>query len=170
VEIWEVITIQKRLFYSQNNGVIGLPIYLTVVAVILCIGLYVVSGSLYDVLQARDRHKCEEGVSRVLTEAVHLFTYGDKGATAALTLVVPGSIRLLVFGGLPTTDAQILHDSHTSANYYYVGMDGSLWTGHVQARLCGSNVSSPTVFTAGTYHLTLTLLDAEEGLYVSISS
>jgi type II secretory pathway pseudopilin PulG len=168
MEIWEVINIQQRRFHSHDSAVIGLPIYLTVVAVVLGFGLLLLSGSLQDVFQRREKEQCEETLNRVLNEAAHLNAYASVEATTTMTLTVPGSIRLLVFGGLPTTEGQIFHDSRTSTNYYYIAEDGSVWTGHVQARLCGANVSCPAVFTPGMYHLTLKLLETEEGAYVAI--
>jgi hypothetical protein len=153
---------------SGNDAVIGLPVYLTVMAVILSVGVFLLSSALNAMDREGERQLCEQGIDRVVNEASHLYAYADNGVMATVTIDIPNSVRVLVFGGLPSNGSQILHDSGTSENYYYVLDDGSLWTSHIQARLCGQNISCPAVFTPGQYQLSLMVLSTAEGPYVAI--
>jgi len=168
--IWEENHIRIRRLRWQQQAVFGLPIYLTVVVVVLSVISFFLYGSLQETLRTQDIHHCTEEIQRILSEATHMYTYGSDTARATLSLDVPSSIQVLVFGGLPKNESmEVIHDQTTESNYFYTTDDGSLVTGHAQARFCGQTTSSAATFPPGHYHVTLELLMTTEGPYVKIT-
>lgn len=160
--------VQGRVFTHQNTAVVGLPIYLTVIGVVLAVALLLFGRILLNLSQIPASQNRDATMRDVLAEASQLYAYADEGSNRSVVLVVPCSMQVLVFGGLPGDGSAIIHDARTCSSVFYRAEDGTYVTAHVQARLCGQNASCAAIFTPGEYHLVLRLISTMEGPYVAI--
>ena len=170
-----MIRLKRRgnvILFSDENAVIGQPIYLMIAAFVAAIIIAILLVSVVTLTQVSQTHVVEREVDKILSRSITMFEYANEGAYATVPVVFPPSMRFIVFGGLPlnTTDppTNLSENDLVSNSYYYIMTDGSIHTGHAPVRFSGENTTQIALFRPGTHTLHLALLRQGDETYVTI--
>jgi hypothetical protein len=156
----------------DERAVIGQPIYLLVALIVAAAIIAFFTLSIQQTAMNSQRNQVEHEVDKILIEATNMFEYAEEGTFVTIHVEFPATMRFLVFGGLPTNGTMeptnLTLNETTSNNYYFVMIDGTLHTFHVNARFSSDNLTQISVFHSGTYDLALDLSHDGEKTYVKI--
>jgi hypothetical protein len=160
------------MFSSEEQAVIGQPIYLviaTVVSVVI-IALFLVGLSAKTI--ESQRYVVEHEIDKIISQATTMFNFADEGTFVTLHVDFPSTMRFIVFGGLPQNGDELPTNLSLNAtlsnNYYYVMVDGTIVTGHTSVCFSAANCSRLALFRSGGYYLHLELVHEGESTYVKI--
>ena len=110
------------MLITDQKAVLGLPVFLTVATFIASIILAIFICSLINIQRDSQNNQIEYQIDLIVAEAKNMFEYADDGSLIHKRVEFPGSMKMLVFGALPTQDEHISPnstiDENTSNNYY----------------------------------------------------
>ena len=158
---------------SDDDAVMGQPIYLMVAVIIASVIVASILFGLYDVTSKSQNHIVNHEIDKILVKSAMMYEYADEAALVTVDVEFPASMRFIVFGGVPQeTLTQPPHNlslnESVSNNYYYVMDDGTVHMGHSNARFSAQNTSQIAVFQPGSYTLRLELYSIEGRTYVKV--
>ncbi len=160
------------MFSFEDDGVLGLPIYLLIAILISVTIIAIFLVSLATNTSESQSYAVEHEINMMVSQATTMYDYADDGSVVSVHVNFPSSMRFIVFGGLPQNGseqpANLSLNMSTSNNYYYVMVDGSIHTGRTTACLSSENSSKVALFRSGSYKLTLELVREGDAVYVKI--
>lgn len=160
------------MFLSDENAVIGQPIYLLIAAVVSVVIIAIFLITLYTTTIESQRYTVEHEIDKILSQAMTMYNYADEGTFITIHVDFPSTMRFIVFGGLPQNGTEqptnlSLNTSMTN-NYYYVMVDGTIHAGHTTVCFSAQNTSQLALFRSGSYYLNLELVREGEMTYVKV--
>jgi len=156
-----------------KKAALGLPAYIMVALVVSAAVIAVFSLSIYNIWLDSQFHQVGYELNKIVSEAEDMFEYADEGTMVTVHVEFPGSMRYIIFGGLPCDSGSIPVsfnlDENTSNNYCFVMDDGRISILHSNARFSGNKTDEIAVFYPGVYDLKLELVKGLNGKsYVKI--
>ena len=162
------------MFITDRKAVLGLPLFLTVATFIASIILAIFICSLINIQRDSQKNQIEYQIDQIVAEAKNMYEYADDGSLIHKRVEFPGSMKMLVFGALPTQDEHISPnstiDENTSNNYYYIMDTGEIFTFHSSVRFSSENTTKIAVLYPGSYEIIFELLTQDGKTYVTIST
>jgi hypothetical protein len=160
------------MFFSDENAVIGQPIYLLIAAFVAAVIIAIFLVSLFTMTLESQTHVVEHQIEKILSQSTTMFEYANEGAFATVHVDFPSSMRFIVFGGLPENNTEqptnLSENELVSNSYYYIMADGSIHTGHSNVRFSSENSSQVALCLPGSYYLNLELVNEGEKTYVKV--
>ena len=160
------------MLLNDNHALVGYPVFLVVALITTTAILAIFATSLHHINIETQTHQIEHEIQKIITQAEYMFAYADEGSQVTIRVDFPGSLRYIIFGGMPNSTNPNLHNltapEHTSNNYYYVLEDGTTAIFHSFVRFSGKNETSPALFHSGYHYLTLELCRIQTRSYVKI--
>jgi hypothetical protein len=160
------------MFSLDENAVIGQPIYLLIAGIVSAVIIVLFLISFQNVIGESQIHMVDHEIDKILTQSTTMFEYANEGTFVSVHVDFPSSMRFIVFGSLPQNGTQqptnLSLNETTSNNYYYVMADGTIRTGHSNARFSADNKTQVALLHSGSYDLNLELFSDGEKTYVKI--
>ncbi len=160
------------MFITDQKAVLGLPLFLTVATFIASIILTIFICSLINIQRDSQKNQIEYQIDQIVAEAKNMYEYADDGSLIHKRVEFPGSMKMLVFGALPTQDESISPnstiDENTSNNYYYIMDNEEIFTFHSSVRFSSENTTKIAVLYPGSYDITIELQTQDGKTYVTI--
>jgi len=157
---------------SDENAVVGLPMYLMVAIIVAAVILAIFSLSIYNVWLDAQFHQVESEIETIISEAENMFAYADNGTLITVHVEFLSSMKYLVFGDLPQNGiaepTNLTFKENTSNSYYFVMNDGRISTAHSPVRFSSDDINEIAVFYPGVYDVTLELDKVDGRTYVKI--
>lgn len=159
----------------DKYGVVGLPVYLTIVLVVASAVFGYLVLSVFFLQGETDIKLAEAEIGVIVSEAESMYEHADQGTKTMVHVKIPEGVNFIVFGDLPSdgfsvpTDTSL--DEDTCCNYYFVMDDGSFRSFSSFARFSGRSTSEISVLYPGSYDVCLELVKTKsDGSYVKIYS
>lgn len=155
-------------------GVVGLPVYLTIVLVVSsAVFGYLVLSVFF--LEAQIDSKMVAGeVDIVVSEAESMYEHADQGTKSCVHVDIPEGVSFIVFGGMPENGnnlpSNLQINSDTCNNYYFVMDDGECRSFSSAVKFCGETTGVISVLYPGEYDVCLDLVKTGSGSYVKVYS
>ena len=160
------------MFSSDERAVIGQPIYLMIAGIVTAVIITLFLISIHTMTAESQIQVIEHEIDKILTQSATMFEYADEGTFVTMHVDFPSSLRFIVFGGLPQNGTKppvdLSLNETMSNNYYYALVDGTIHTGHSNARFSAENCTQVAIFGPGSYDLKLELFSKGEKTYVKI--
>jgi hypothetical protein len=160
------------MFSSDEDAVIGQPIFLLIAAVVSVIIIAILLVTLSTRTIESQRYTVEHEIDKILSQATMMFDYSDEGTFVTIHVDFPSTMRFIVFGSLPQNGTEqptnLSLNTSMSNNYYYVMVDGIIQAGHTNVCFSAKNSSRLALFHSGSYYLNLELVREGGTTYVKV--
>jgi hypothetical protein len=160
------------MFSSEENAVIGQPIYLLIAAVVSVVIIAIFLVTFYTTTIESQRYAVDHEIDKILSQAMMMYDYADEGTFITIHVDFPSTLCFIVFGGLPQNGTEqptnLSLNTSMSNNYYYVMVDGTIHTGHTAVCFSANNSSQLALFRSGCYYINLELVREGEMTYVKV--
>ncbi|MEF8879421.1 MAG: hypothetical protein V5A64_03405 [Candidatus Thermoplasmatota archaeon] len=163
----------SRSLFCCSKAMVGYPVYLVVVLITagIILGSFAMSSLLVKNSSSVDLTRME--VNKIISEAEHMYEYGDGGSKVVLEMDLPEEVCFVVFGSMPVDGNQkpgcFDLNVDTCNCYYFVMEDGTRRQGVSSARFAGGDLDSFAYFEGGRHDITMQLVyKPGEGSFVKI--
>lgn len=156
----------------NKYGVVGLPVYLTVVLVVSSAVFSYLIFSVFFLKNEADEKLVSAEIDIIVSEAKSMYEHANQGTVSRVRIDIPSSVNFIVFGDMPKKDnslpTDIDLDIEKSNNYYFVMENGEIQSFSSFVNFCGRNSDEISILYPGRYDVTLELVKTSRGSYVKI--
>ncbi len=168
----------------DEKGAAGMPTRLIISVILFGALIALASSALVDFMDGSERASAHAEVSKIISAAELMYSGGGARdvrivggmsiSVQRLEVDIPGGVRYVVLGSMPSGSSEPrTRDLRTANNYYYVMDDGYVVSGASRANFAGCgdggfDPQKPAVLHAGSHELTLELVTDGSGAYVMV--
>lgn len=163
---------KKNNLLKNLHAVIGYPVFLIVAIIVSSIVICFFIYSIFNMIQDSQTAIVRRELEKIVSEAENMFQYAESGTIVTVHINIPDSLRFIVFGSMPLSEALEPSDlelnENLSNNYYFIMRDGTIVSESSNARFCGLDIDKIAILKHGSYDVKLELIKVGDKSYVSI--
>ena len=159
------------MFYKNEFGVLGTPVYITVAIITTSVICSIFVYSLLNIVEESQTDIVKKQIEKIINEAENMFEYADSGSKTKVNVDFPESMNFAVFGTMPdniSKPSNLELNENKSNNYYFVMQNKEICTYSSNARFCGESNDKIAILHHGKHSTCLELVSFDGKTYVKI--